>query len=57
MTLILPCRLDIHTFQSDWPLTDILSFIDYIATEKQLEGQLPIKIEIQDAKIFAQMVV
>jgi hypothetical protein len=27
-------------------------FINYIATEKQLEGQLPIEIKIQDAKMF-----
>ena len=35
---------------------DVLSFIDYIATEKQPEGQPPIEIEIRDAEIFAQMV-
>src|SRR6266700_5616301 len=36
---------------------DILSFINYIATEKQLKGQPPIEIKIQNAKMFVQMVV
>jgi len=31
---------------------DVLSFINYIAIEKQPEGQLPIEIEIRDAEIF-----
>jgi len=37
-------------------INNILSFINYITTDKQAKGLLPIKIEIQDAKIFAKMV-
>jgi len=36
---------------------NILSFIDYITTDKQAEGLLPIEIKIRDAKTFAKMVV
>jgi len=35
---------------------NILSFINYITTDKQAEGLLPIKIKIQDAETFAKMV-
>jgi len=35
---------------------NVLSFINYITTDKQTEGLLPIKIKIQDAKTFAKMV-
>ena len=35
---------------------NILSFIDYITTDKQVEGLLPIKIEIRDAEMFVKKV-
>src|SRR6266700_3731400 len=35
---------------------NVLSFIDYITTDKQVEGLLPIEIKIQDAKTFVRMV-
>ena len=35
---------------------NISSFIDYITIDKQVEGLLPIKIEIWDAETFARMV-
>jgi len=35
---------------------NVLSFINYITTDKQTEGLLPIKIEIQDAETFVKMV-
>jgi hypothetical protein len=35
---------------------NILSFIDYITTDKQAEGLLPIKIEIWDAETFVKKV-
>jgi len=37
-------------------IDNILSFINYITTDKQAEGLLPIKIEIRDAKIFTKIV-
>ena len=36
---------------------NILSFINHITTDKQVEGQLPIEIEIRDAEIFVKRVV
>ena len=36
---------------------NILSFIDYITTDKQAEGLPLIEIEIWDAEMFAKMVV
>jgi len=38
-------------------INNILSFINYITTDKQAEGLLPIKIKIQDAKMFIKMVI
>jgi len=38
-------------------INNVLSFINYITTDKQAEGLLPIEIEIRDAEIFAKMVV
>ena len=35
---------------------NILSFINYITTDKQAEGLLPIKIKIWDAKMFIKIV-
>jgi len=35
---------------------NILSFINYITTDKQTEGLLPIKIKIRDAETFIKMV-
>ena len=35
---------------------NILSFINYIITDKQVEGLLPIKIKIWNAKMFIKMV-
>ena len=37
-------------------INNVLSFINYTTIDKQAEGLLPIKIEIQDAEIFAKMV-
>jgi len=37
-------------------INNILFFINYITTDKQAEGLLPIKIKIRDAKIFIKMV-
>jgi len=36
---------------------NVLSFINYITTDKQVEGLPPIKIKIQDAKTFVKIVV
>jgi len=38
-------------------INNVLSFINYITTDKQAEGLLPIKIKIWDAKMFAKIVV
>ena len=35
---------------------NVLSFINYITTDKQTEGLLPIKIKIRDAEIFIKIV-
>jgi len=35
---------------------NVLYFINYITTDKQIGGLLPIKIEIQDAETFTKMV-
>jgi len=35
---------------------NILFFINYITTDKQIKGLLPIKIKIWDAKTFVKMV-
>jgi len=35
---------------------NVLSFIDYITTDKQVEGLPLIEIKIQDVKTFAKMV-
>ena len=37
-------------------IDNVLSFIDYIITDKQAEGLLPIEIEIWDAEMFIKMV-
>jgi len=37
-------------------INNILSFINYITTDKQAKGLLPIKIKIWDAKIFIKIV-
>jgi len=37
-------------------INNVLSFINYITMDKQAKGLLPIKIKIQDAKIFIKMV-
>jgi len=37
-------------------INNVLSFINYITTDKQVEGLLPIKIEIRDAKAFIKKV-
>jgi len=37
-------------------IDNVLSFIDYITTDKQAEGLLPIEIKIRDAKMFVKMV-
>ena len=46
---------DYNNYKGD--INNILSFINYITTDKQAKGLPPIKIEIQDAEIFAKMVV
>src|SRR6202041_1678306 len=35
---------------------NVLSFIDYITTDKQAKGLLPIEIEIRDTKTFVKRV-
>jgi len=37
-------------------INNVLSFINYITTDKQADGLPPIKIKIQDAKIFIKIV-
>ena len=37
-------------------INNILSFINYITIDKQVEGLLPIKIKIRDAETFVKMV-
>jgi len=38
-------------------INNVLSFINYITTDKQAKGLPPIEIEIWDAKIFIKMVI
>jgi len=38
-------------------IDNVLSFINYITTDKQAEGLLPIEIKIRDAKMFVKMVI
>jgi len=45
---------DYNNYKGD--INNVLSFINYITTDKQAKGLLPIKIKIQDVKIFIKMV-
>jgi len=38
-------------------IDNILSFINYITTDKQAKGLPPIKIKIRDAEMFIKMVI